>query len=167
MIYLKTVSDLTDLKNQYRAFCKTLHPDKGGSKEAMQVLNAEYEHWTHHFTAGAGADASSYGEDKFWATPENHAQVEEMLREAIEKVAHLEGLEFEMIGAWVWVSGATKTHKTELKDAGYKWHFTREKWFFAGVESRGRGNKSMDELREKYGSSTIRPDGGKRQLKSA
>lgn len=41
--YLKNIKSFKDLKNQYRELIKKNHPDNGGSVEAMQDINAEYD----------------------------------------------------------------------------------------------------------------------------
>ena len=42
-MYLDKAKTLEELKQQYRAWTKKLHPDCGGSDEQMKALNAEYE----------------------------------------------------------------------------------------------------------------------------
>ena len=75
--------------------------------------------------------------------------------EILEKIAHLEGLEIEIIGVWVWVSGNTRTYKDLLKAEKFIWQKAKEKWVFMGKKSNGRGTMSMDEMREKYGSEKV------------
>lgn len=43
MKYLVNILSFEDLKTKYRELAKELHPDCGGSKEAMQELNNEYD----------------------------------------------------------------------------------------------------------------------------
>ena len=49
------------------------------------------------------------------------AGVDKRIRQAIEKIFTLDGLEIEICGLWVWVGSETKKHKDTLKAAGYKW----------------------------------------------
>lgn len=41
--YFKNVKSLEDLKNQFKKLAKANHPDAGGSVEAMQAINIEYD----------------------------------------------------------------------------------------------------------------------------
>ena len=43
MTYFQTCKTLDELKKAYYAAAKKLHPDAGGTTEAMQELNAAYE----------------------------------------------------------------------------------------------------------------------------
>lgn len=163
MNYFQNVSTPEQLKSEYRKLCKQYHPDKGGSTEQMQVINAQYERLMAGFLSGKSAD--EYGQGKFYKTREEEAEVEAKVREAVERIAHLDGLEIEIIGAWVWVSGDTKPHKDALKAAGYWWMHKREMWAFKGKFSSGRSSTSMEELREKYGSERVHTRG--RTLKAS
>ena len=85
-------------------------------------------------------------------TTENYS---EAVNEGLNKIINLEGLDIEICGAWVWVSGETKRHKEALKEAGFKYASKKKKWYFRPEDwtSRSRGSLSMDEIRGKYGSS--------------
>lgn len=43
MKYFKSISSLSELKKQFRELVLANHPDKGGSTEAMQEINSEFE----------------------------------------------------------------------------------------------------------------------------
>jgi hypothetical protein len=77
------------------------------------------------------------------------------VREAIEKIAHLDGLDIEIIGAWVWVGGDTRSHKEAIKAAGYHWMHKKALWAYVGKASKSRGNTSLDDMRQKYGSERV------------
>ena len=153
MNHFQNVTTADELKATYRVLCKQYHPDKGGSTEQMQEINSQYERLMARFLSGKGAD--EYGQGKFYKTREEEAGVEARVREAVEKIAHLDGLDIEIIGAWVWVSGDTKTHKDALRAADYWWMHKRKLWAFKGKVSHGRGSTSMEEMREKYGSERL------------
>ncbi len=54
MTYFQNITSLVGLKKQYRALAKQHHPDRGGSTEAMQQINKEFEvlfkKWEHDTT---------------------------------------------------------------------------------------------------------------------
>ncbi|MDV6376505.1 molecular chaperone DnaJ [Deinococcus arenicola] len=153
MNHFQEINDISDLKTAYRNLCKLFHPDKGGSTAQMQEINNQYTAAMARILSGK--PDSDYGEDKWYKTRQEEVDVETKVQEAIEKIAHLEGIDIEIIGAWVWVSGDTKPHKDTLKAADYWWMHKREKWAFKGKFSSGRGKTSMEEMREKYGSERV------------
>lgn len=153
MNYFQDITDAAELKNLYRQLCKQYHPDKGGSTAQMQDINNQYDAAMKAIISGKSDD--EYGEKKWYKSRDEEEAVEKAMQEAIQKIAHLDGLDIEIIGAWVWVSGDTKTHKDTLKESGYWWMHNRKMWAFKGKESRGRGKTSMEELRDKYGSEKV------------
>ena len=78
----------------------------------------------------------------------------EALNTALNAINGLAGLDIEICGAWVWVSGNTKVHKETLKAVGFKYASKKKSWYFRPDDwtSRSRGNYSIDEIRGKYGS---------------
>jgi hypothetical protein len=140
------ISTLEELKKRYRELCKTYHPDKGGSTAQMQQINNEYSSILERLMRGEPSKVHESGFD-----PMAH---ELRVREALEKIAHLEGLEIEIIGNWIWVGGETRTHKDALKAAKYYWASKRKLWYFQGTPCKGNG-KPLEELRAKYGSSHV------------
>ena len=79
-------------------------------------------------------------------------------REVIEKIIHLPGIDIELCGHWIWVSGDTRPVKETLKAAGLQFASKKIKWYYRPEEfriTRG-GNKTMEQIREKYGSQAIR-----------
>lgn len=43
MKYFKTITTAEELKKQFRSYCVTMHPDKGGDPEEFKAMLAEYE----------------------------------------------------------------------------------------------------------------------------
>lgn len=76
MTYFQNITSLAELKKNYRVLALQYHPDKGGSTEAMQQINLEFEklyaRWKDDTTATnaasgyendyAGASAAEYAE---------------------------------------------------------------------------------------------------------
>ena len=120
----------------------------------MQKINAEYDSILKDLINNE--DDSKYSNTSntrsFWESKEEHSEVEKKVKEALDKIAHLEGLDIEIIGVWIWVGGDTKLHKETLKEAGFIWNKAKVKWVFIGKKSNGRGNMTLDEMREKHGS---------------
>lgn len=162
---------LEQIKIAYRKLCKEFHPDlhtpdlhtKDTAFEwvvIMQAINAEY--------AVASANArrteepakrAKYGKAEPTHTEyEDMAAVDERVRAAIEKIITLNGIEIEICGLWVWVSGDTKRVKDSLMAAGYKWASKKVKWYYAGVPASSFGHWDMDKIRTRYGSTKVNHD---------
>lgn len=135
------------VKTAYRKLVKEYHPDLNpdlaknpAGAEMIKVLNNAYDALKEYTgTISAEEDRQNYPE---------------ALEEALSAIIDLQGLEIEICGAWVWVTGDTFTHKDVLREAGFKyaskkkaWNFRPESW-----KSRSRGQVSMDDIREQYGS---------------
>ena len=146
MRYFENIHTLDDLKRRYHALCKELHPDCGGSTEAMQALNAEYQTMLRRVMQG---DFST------------EAEASELLyRDKIAAIAHLEGLELEIIGKWLWVAGNTYAHREALKHEGFCFAPVKKLWFYRALEyaTRTRGEAhDINDIRKKYGSEKVSP----------
>ncbi len=156
MKYFTNVKTTEELKKTFKSLMMKHHPDRGGNTAICQEISAEYDKVMQNFINGF--DDSSYTKNdngySFWESREEHSEVEKKVREAIEKIIMLDGLEIEIVGVWVWVSGDTKKHKDALKAAGFYWFNKKKMWAFAGKKSNGRGKMKIDEVRAKYGSTT-------------
>ena len=127
------------VKTAYRRASMKYHPDiNPAGTEMMKLVNEAYD-VLKQFSGDVKEQQADYGD---------------LLNEALNAIINLPELFIEICGAWVWVSGDTRTHKTTLKEAGYKWASKKKLWYYRPEEyrSRGRGNVDMDEIRSKYGS---------------
>lgn len=140
----KIIADIDSLKKEYFKLAKKYHPDAGGTTEQMQQLNAEYENLLKKLLSGSGLSEEQ---------KKNEIELDEALRKVIDELVILEGINIEIVGKWIWVSGNTYPVKDTFKKVGM---FPVKKdnvfyWVYKGSESRGRGNLSMDEIKKKYG----------------
>lgn len=154
--YFVGCSDLQSIKARYHELAKQYHPDLHPEQgdEAMQAINAEYDELAKRF-----ARVSSDGRTE--ATAEQARDAADMAtayREAVYKIIHLDGLEIELCGAWLWVSGDTYKHRDALKAAGYKWANKKHMWYWRAEEyacRHSRRKTDIDDIRRKYGSERI------------
>jgi hypothetical protein len=145
------------VKKAFRKLALKYHPDRNpAGTEMMQMVNAAVDFVLANmgkfqgFTQGA--DAYDYGE---------------LVNEVLNKLLAMNGLIIEVAGNWVWISGDTKTNKDELKALGCLWAPKKKMWYFRPAEHKCGGNRtqhSMDEIREKYGSSGVMHSNGRRTL---
>lgn len=148
--YFSEVKTLEELRNKYRDLLKKNHPDNGGDVATMQAINAEYSEVFEALRAGAKIDNETTA--RKWSEAEDAA-----LREALNKIIHLDGLNIEIVGCWIWIDGNTYEGRDVLKTAGYKWSRARQKWHFAPYANKyHKGKKKpFEQLREMYGSQKV------------
>lgn len=154
-----------EAKSLYRKLAREHHPDFGGDLETMKALNVEFSAWSAK-AARTGAyerQRTAHAEGKKSAADfHNMDEVEKAIFEKINFALNLAGIDIELMGLWVWISGDTKTHKEALKAEGFKWHAVKKVWFYAGIPSWG-GKKTMEELRQTYGSTSYRNEEQKQE----
>ena len=139
---------LDEVKALYKKLAKQYHPDLGGDTETMQAVNREYAFACAKVISGSGLSEEE---------TEEEIRFSEEYRTAIEKIVHLEGITIELVGHWIWVTGMTRQHKEILKEACYFFASKKLAWYFRTGEYKVKkgGNKSLEEIRAKYGSEVI------------
>ena len=92
----------------------------------------------------------------------NAADLATAYREVIAQIIHLAGLNIELCGAWLWVSGETYANREALKAAGLRYASKKQMWYWRPEEAachRRRRGATMADIRTKYGSDRIKTDG--------
>lgn len=168
IVYFRNVTSADEATKLYRKLAVENHPDKGGDTATMQAINAEFDYvlknklFSDRKAHEATRQAEAASEGREWQgqvmTPEQVEAVGEKIYKAIIQVAHLEGLIFEICGDWLWVTGATKTHKDALKQAGFWWSAQKASWYVQGSKTSSKGGWSLEQIRNAYGSTKIEDD---------
>lgn len=135
----REVVGINEAKKIYKKLAKKLHPDVGGSEEEFKILNAVY---------------TDFIENKIYFSNESKIDLE--LEKIISQILHFENITIELIGSWIWVSGDTKEVKEKLKELGFKWASKKKMWYYGEMKGRNPKQKSMDEIKGKYGSQTFK-----------
>ena len=137
MMYFKNVTNLEDLKKQYRKLAMEFHPDRGGSEEVMQKINSEYE--------------------RLFAELKTAEDMEDDFRAIIDALLNFD-LTIEIIGTWIWVSGDTFAVKAQLKELGFKWASKKKAWYWHPGEyvKMHKKNFTLDEIKNMHGSQTLK-----------
>ncbi len=148
-----------EMKQQYRNLCFKHHPDKGGDTRTMQEINAEWAliQAREAYTEASDRQQKAHAEGKKSAGDYHDLnEVESTLREKIEFALNLDGVDVELMGLWVWLTGNTKAHKEAIKEnGGWKWSQNKTAWYFAGVPTFNRKKTTLDEIRNAYGSQSF------------
>lgn len=172
MKYFNNISTLEELRKQYKELLKKFHPDNAnGSEEATKAINTEYDnlfkvlkdkHEHKQTDTGSSTEKTDYNNMKYDVTED------EKLREVLQSIITMQGINIEIVGCWIWVDGDTFAHKDTLKSLGFKWAREKKKWYFHTEAFRKRSNKklSMNDIRNYYGSTEVQTEEIKR-LKQA
>ena len=133
------VTGINEAKKVYKTLAKKLHPDVGGSEEEFKLLNAIY---------------NDFIENKIYFS--NDFKIDLDLEKIISQILHFENITIELVGSWIWISGDTKEIKDKLKELGFKWASKKKMWFYGEMKGRNPQEKSMEEIKSKYGSETLK-----------
>ena len=133
------VTGINEAKKVYKTLAKKLHPDVGGSEEEFKILNSVYTDLIEH---------------KIYFS--NDIKIDIELEKIISLILHFENITIELVGSWVWVSGDTREIKEKLKEIGFKWASKKRMWYFGEMKSKNPTPKSMEEIKSKYGSETLK-----------
>jgi hypothetical protein len=149
MNYFAGLREQDAIKKRYKELSKANHPDLGGDVEAMKAINAQYEQVMRGAYQAAGKTSEEAAD--LW-------EQDKVLQEKLFVALGLPGVEVELCGSWVWVTGETRAAKEVLKAAGFMWAHKKKAWYFRKEEDRVRNFRSMDldEIRQRHGSQPVR-----------
>ncbi|MFA6084683.1 J domain-containing protein [Mucilaginibacter sp.] len=142
---------LEAVKARYKQLAKQYHPDLGGDTATMQQINTEYAYATAKAIKGSNMTDEE---------AENEILSSEAYRHAIEQIIHLDGIVIELVGYWIWVTKNTYPVRAALKMAGFLFASKKQAWYFRTAEYKVNksSGKSLDEIRNKYGSAVLNED---------
>ena len=135
----KGVEGINEAKKIYKQLAKKLHPDVGGDEESFKLLNAIYTDLIEH---------------KIYFS--NDIKIDIELEKIISLILHFENITIELVGSWIWINGDTREIKEKLKEIGFKWASKKKMWYFGEMKSKNPTPKSMEEIKNKYGSETLK-----------
>lgn len=149
MKFFATFNNIQELKKQYKKLALELHPDKGGNEEDFKAMSNEYQELLKAALKGKFPNDAE--------KVESELQIDEQLREALNKIINLVGLDIEICGNWIWVGGNTYANKKEIKEAGFKYAKKKSMWYWNdGTWTRkSRKTLSIDQIREQHGSTKV------------
>ena len=165
MEYFNNVSDLSELRKQYKDLLKKYHPDNAnGSTEATQKINAEYNKLFKMLKDKHNSKATDSDKTSFDNMQYDFAE-DEKLREMLNKIIAFHGITLEICGNWLWAFDSYNYRK-ELKELGFRYARNKKAWYWHSDSFRKKSHKSlsMDDIRSYYGSTEVR---GQRELLEA
>ena len=135
----KGIEGINEAKKIYKQLAKKLHPDVGGSDELFKMLNSIY---------------TNILENGIYFSNEFKFDLE--IEKIISQILHYENIIIEVVGSWIWLSGETKEKREKLKELGFKWASKKKMWFYGEMKGRNPNEKSMEDIKSKYGCETVR-----------
>lgn len=148
MKFFTTCKTLDELKKEYRRLTMIHHPDHGGDTATMAAINNEYAERFESLKKAHNAQADEAHQTT--EAPEEFIAI-------ISELLKYPGLIVELCGSWLWISGETRPVKDQLKAAGCRWSSNKKMWYWHHAEDGAhwsRGKKTMNQIRQKYGSQT-------------
>ena len=149
--YFEECKTAEDVKQAYKQLVKKLHPDNNPGHDTtkdFQEMQQEYRSaWERLKNIHVNADGETYEK----ATEETADEYMAM----INQLFGLDGIEIELCGSWLWITGNTKEHKETLKGMGFKWACKKGAWYYhrdPWMKRSRKGGVPLDEIRAKYGS---------------
>lgn len=152
--YFANCKNLEELKKEYRKLVMANHPDNGGDDKIMAEIIKEYKATFEVLKAKHNAEAKT---DK---TKKATFETADSFIDILNKIMGFEGLEMEICGSWLWVSGNTYPCKETLKAEGFQWSNKHKKWFwYHGIvgtqKSRKSYAKNFEQVRDWHGSEKV------------
>lgn len=130
-----------DVRKTFFKLCIQLHPDKGGDHNAFIRMKREYDYAIVYFKNSADCK-------------ETTAENEQCIQEMIENLCKIRGIEIELCGVWLWITGDTYGSKDRLKELGCMFSSKKKAWYWHenADGKKYRGRCSLEDIRNKYGS---------------
>lgn len=153
MKWFNNPQTIEELKAQYKKLAMQNHPDRGGNVENMKEINREYDElFARLKNVHQTADGKTYTNRE-----ETHETPNEF-REIIERLITLDGIQIELCGSWLWITGNTLLHKDVLRELRFKWSKSKCAWYYHSDGYRKHTGRSytLDEIRDLHGSETIK-----------
>lgn len=150
MKYFENCKNIEDIKEMYRKLAKKLHPDCGGNAEEFKKMSAEYTTAYNRFKNVHRFQAADQEEETEY-TAEEFANI-------INKVIHLDGVEVEIVGTWVWLGGNTYPHRETIKAAGFFFSSKHKKWYYNGNTKKSRKHSKLtyEQVKDIHGCKTVK-----------
>ena len=151
--YFNNCQTLEELKKEYKRLLFLHHPDNPkGNEETCKLINAEYDFL---FPRLKNTFTNSKGEQY---TKENNEDIS-IYKDIINSIIHLHGINIEIIGSWLWITGNTKEYKDTFKQLKFKWSAKKLAWYHNGnvpYRKKSRKNYDMNGLRNLFGSEEVK-----------
>ena len=162
--YFKDCTSKEECKKLYKKLAFIYHPDRGGDTETMKAINAEFDYvMENNIFKSSKKDTSKKD------TKKDYDFSSSQFKDIISALVRLDGLEIEITGCFIWVTGNTYPQKDIIKSLGFRYSKNKKAWYIAPAEyfAQKRSYKksySMNEIRNKYGSTRFESEGNAKMI---
>lgn len=139
-------------KSLYRELVRKFHPDNGGSGIEIKEINSEFKTWWARYK-----DTHTDSKGNTYESEKKTTETAEEFMDIIAKLSNLPGIEVEICGSWLWISGNTFPVREQLKEYGCGWSSSKKKWYWTKEQFTKHRckTKSMKAIRFRYGSEKV------------
>ena len=171
--YFKDCTSKEECKKLYKKLAFMYHPDRGGDTETMKAINAEFDYvMENNIFKSSKKDTSKKDTKKDTSkkdTKKDYDFSSSQFKDIISALIRLEGLEIEITGCFIWVTGNTYPQKDIIKSLGFRYSRNKKAWYIAPPEyfAQKRSYKksySMNDIRNKYGSQKFESEGNQKMI---
>lgn len=103
-------------KQLYRELVRKFHPDNGGTGDEIKEINNEFRLWWDRYK-----DIHTNSAGETYRAKESTTETAEEFIDIIRNLSGLSGIDVELCGSWLWISGNTYPVKDQLLSFGCRW----------------------------------------------
>jgi hypothetical protein len=155
MNYFANCKTINEVKAEYRKLALQYHPDlcQDDTTAIMQEINRQYAAAIKNAARNAHRNDQPLNEEQ----QESEILNAEQYKNALNAIINLDGINIELCGGWIWVTGNTYKHRLIFRANGFDFATKKKCWYFRSVEyeSINRQPMTMEEIRAKHGSISI------------
>ena len=165
--YFKDCNTKEECKKLYKKLAFIYHPDRGGDTETMKAINAEFDYVIENNIFKSSKKDTKKDAKK--DTKKDYDFSSSQFKDIISALVRLDGLEIEITGCFIWVTGNTYPQKDIIKSLGFRYSKNKKAWYIAPAEyfAQKRSYKksySMNDIRNKYGSTRFESEGNNTKM---
>lgn len=150
--FLKNYETAEEVKKDYLELVKKNHPDNGGNTETFKEIQNEYiEIYEIYKNIHKNKNGEKYETKKDSEDLKKYKII-------IDEIVTLDGIDIDIIGCWLWVSGRTYEHREKLKKIGLKYSAQKKAWYYheGKYKKKTAETGGLDDLKEMWGCKNIK-----------
>lgn len=161
------VMNFDDAKKEFWSLSRKYHPDMNPEIDP-EIIRALTNAWDTVKNLLADEHQKANGKKEGYATWAV-SFFENLMETAIELSKISSDLTVTITGGWIWIEGETKEHKDKIKKVSLrirnkhgeeykyfpKFSPVKKAWYIAGVKSSGKGNMSLNDIKNIYGEQKV------------
>lgn len=153
MKWFEKINSVESLKKQYKTLCKKYHPDLNHDRDTNDIMKEINNEYAELFERYKNIHENESGET--YTAKESTTERSDDFINIINSIINF-NIDIEIIGSWVWCFNSYE-YREQLKALGFKYAAKKKAWcWHSGEYKARRSKKTLAEIRETYGSETIK-----------